>query len=462
MEQTDVYTGEQSFSDSQNASDIVTGPIVLLPAVHQLLSRPDTDRHIFNVVFLWETHVSIEYQVMEQAVAFLLRHHDGLRTRFHETSSGWSAYIAEPDDSSIPVAQVDLSLVDEEQQSGMIEDEVERLQKTLDLANGPLLRIVHFFLGEQRSCRLLFMVHHFVCDGFSFETLQQDFFTVYHQIRQGQAAQLPPKTTSVREYGERLAAYAESESLREEIAYWDTEKRRHVPTLPVDYPEAIHKPAVRDLVRCALGERETRALLALARRRISVSDVLLATLFQTYANWTGEKSMLVEISHHGRQPPFQDVDLSRTVGWVANPVPFLLHIEQTEDIREVIHSGKEQIHSVPHDGLGFGVLRYLGSKEIQERFRALPQPQLLLNYMGRLSFEMDEAQALTISAREAIRNPLSQHMVDPIQICLTVILLEKIVGINWHFQSSLYKKSTMERLMEDFLQRLERAALSDF
>ena len=429
-------------------------PIPMLPAVHHLLSRPDTDRHIFNVTSLWEVHMPIDYHIMKQTVAFLLMYHDGLRARFSETDLGWRAHIAELDEHCVPVAQVDLSMLAEDQQSVEIEVEAERLQKTLDLSNGPLLRVVHFFLGEHQPCRLLFVVHHFVCDGFSLDLLQQAFFTVYHQIRRGQAAQLPPKTTSVQSYGECLTVYAHSEILHKEIDYWASERYIQVANLPADYPEGISLPAVRGVVRGQLDEQETRSLLALARQRIAVSDVLLAVLFQTYTYWMGEKSMLVEISHHGRQPPFQQVDLSRTVGWLVNPIPFLLHIERAEDIREVIHSVREQRRLVPHDGLGAGVLRYLGSKEIQERLRSLPQPQLLLNYMGRLPFQIDEAQVLTRPAREVVRNPLSQHMVDPVQICVTAILIGKNLEIAWQYQENLYKRSTVEGLMEDFLRGL--------
>ena len=455
MEQTGPFADVQQPLYKHGKQDSVTGSVVMLPAVHQLLSRPDIDRHIFNIDVLWEIHMSIDYQVLEQTVAFLLRYHDGLRARFSKTDLGWRAHIIEPDDYDIPVGQIDLSMVDEDQQSTAIEVEAERLQKTLDLSNGPLLRVVHFFLGEQQPCRLLFMIHHFVCDGFSLEVLQQDFFTVYHQIRQDQLAQLPPKTTSAQEYGECLAAYAHSEALHKEIDYWDTERRRRIVTLPADYPEGISLPAVREFISYYLDEQETKSLLSLGRQRITMSDVLLAVLFQTYTRWTSEKSMLTEISHHGRKPPFQQIDLSRTVGWVISPVPFLLYIEQAEDIREVIRSVKEQLSLVPHDGVGFGVLRYLSGKEDQERLRSLPQPQLLLNYIGRLPLQIDEAQTFMRPARETVKNTFSRHMVDPIQICITLILRGKILEISCQYQENLYKRSTIERLMEDLLQRLK-------
>ncbi|HET8846056.1 MAG TPA: condensation domain-containing protein [Ktedonobacteraceae bacterium] len=458
MEPTSIFADTQQPLERPGKLEDATGPIVMLPAVHQLLSRQDTDRHIFNVTVLWELHMSLEYQVLKQTVAFLLRHHDGLRARFSKTDQGWQASIIEPDDSSVPVERIDLSMVDEDQQSAAIEAEAERLQQTLDLFQGPLLRIVHFFLGEQRPCRLLFMVHHFICDGLSLDLLQQDFFTVYHQLRQGQVAWLPPKTTSVQAYGECLADYAHSEALHKELAYWDTPQRRQIATLPADYPEGISIPAVRKFIPSVLNEQETSLLLSLARQRMAISDVLLAVLFQTYTHWTGEKSMLVEISHHGRKPPFPHIDLARTVGWIINPVPLLLFIEQAGDIRKVVHAVKEQLRQAPHDGMGFGVLRFLGNKQVQERLRSLPQPQLLFNYMGRLPSHIEEAQAIMQPARESLRNTLSQQMVDPVQLCFTTILRKKTLEISCQYQENLYKRSTIESFMQSFLDRLREAS----
>src|SRR4051812_46465324 len=111
MKQTGTFVGDRHPLDQPGKHEIVTGPTVMLPAVHQLLSRQDTERHIFNVNVLWEMHLSLDDQILKQTVAFLLRHHDGLRLRLCETEQGWSAYIAEPDDGNIPVARVDLSIL---------------------------------------------------------------------------------------------------------------------------------------------------------------------------------------------------------------------------------------------------------------------------------------------------------------------------------------------------------------
>jgi mycobactin peptide synthetase MbtF len=45
----------------------------------------------------------------------------------------------------------------------------------------------------------------------------------------------------------------------------------------------------------------------------------------------------------------------------------------------------EAIAKIPGDGIDYGLLRYL-RPDTAERLRAHPEPQLLLNYLGRLHF----------------------------------------------------------------------------
>src|ERR1700753_1892254 len=115
---------------------------------------PDEDPHIFNVSFLLETYQPLDDQLLAEATYIVLNQHDALRSRFIQTEHGWQVHIA-PIDETIPFSRVDFSHVHPEQQQTTLEAEIERLQGTLDLSNGPLIRIVHFFLGEHEPGRLL-------------------------------------------------------------------------------------------------------------------------------------------------------------------------------------------------------------------------------------------------------------------------------------------------------------------
>ncbi|MGJ3561980.1 condensation domain-containing protein [Streptomyces sp. INA 01156] len=55
--------------------------------------------------------------------------------------------------------------------------------------------------------------------------------------------------------------------------------------------------------------------------RTQVNDVLLSALGRTLARWCGRDTVLVGVEGHGREDLFDDVDLSRTVGWFTAEFP---------------------------------------------------------------------------------------------------------------------------------------------
>jgi hypothetical protein len=80
---------------------------------------------------------------------------------------------------------------------------------------------------------------------------------------------------------------------------------------------------------------------------------------------------------HGREEIFDDVDLSRTVGWFTSQFPVFLTLEHTE-ISEALKSVKEQLRRIPNHGLGYGILRYLNNNfELGNQPRAQVSFQLL-------------------------------------------------------------------------------------
>jgi hypothetical protein len=53
------------------------------------------------------------------------------------------------------------------------------------------------------------------------------------------------------------------------------------------------------------------------------------------------------------------LDLSNTVGWLQTYFPVSLKIEDSTNLKSSIISVKEKLRSIPSEGIGYGVLRYL-------------------------------------------------------------------------------------------------------
>ena len=90
-------------------------------------------------------------------------------------------------------------------------------------------------------------------------------------------------------------------------------------------------------------------------------------------------SPLLALETHGRADTVTaDADTSDTVGLLSAVYPLRVPSADACDIGEVIDA-------IPGDGIDYGLLRYLRA-DTAERLRAHPEPQILLNYLGRTDF----------------------------------------------------------------------------
>ena len=103
---------------------------------------------------------------------------------------------------------VDLSATTPKRQQAAIEAQAAALQASLDLSRGPLLRVAYLNLGPRAPGQLLIVVHHLAIDGVSWGILLEDLQTTYQQLARREPVRLPRKTTSFREWANRLVEYA--------------------------------------------------------------------------------------------------------------------------------------------------------------------------------------------------------------------------------------------------------------
>src|SRR5260370_19348045 len=109
----------------------------------------------------------------DDALCHHMTHNDALRLRFRRTESGWQQAHADWD-GAVAFEHIDLSEHEAAAQPAALTQHADRLQASLDLAAGPLLRAALFDLGqdlEQEQQRLLLISHHLVIDGVSWRIL---------------------------------------------------------------------------------------------------------------------------------------------------------------------------------------------------------------------------------------------------------------------------------------------------
>jgi amino acid adenylation domain-containing protein/non-ribosomal peptide synthase protein (TIGR01720 family) len=370
----------------QSEQGEVTGVAPLTPIQRWFFEQHTDDPQHFNQAVMLEVRPGVDAELLQRVMQRLLVQHDAMRLRFERHETDWrQAHVAA--DDPVSFTRLDFSLLPEDEKRAAIEAAAAEVQRGLDLSHGPLVCAVMFDLGEGRPGRLLLVIHHLLIDGVSWRILLEDLHLGYEQALRGEAISFASKTTSFKHYAERLSEYAESPALRREASYWSGVDYSLAGKLPLDLHEAGNTVASASTVAAALDVEETRALLQEVSQayRTEINDVLLAALVEAYAAWTGQRALLVELEGHGREEIFEDVDVSRTVGWFTTTFPVLLNVSEAQGTGEVVQEVKEQLRRVPQRGIGYGALRYLiADEELRTRLQSLPQPEVLFNYFGQL------------------------------------------------------------------------------
>ncbi|NET52034.1 MAG: non-ribosomal peptide synthetase, partial [Merismopedia sp. SIO2A8] len=200
----------------QAQQEPIIGSVPLTPIQKWFFEQNLEEPHHWNQAVLLEVRPGQDPALLEQAFEQLLIQHDVLRLRFEQKQGIWQQ-SNQGLGETVSFSQFDLSQIAELEQASAIERIATELQSSLNLCEGPLMKVAFFKTGEQKPSRLLLIVHHLVVDGVSFRIMLEDFQTVYQQLTFGEAIFLPPKTTSFQQWSGLMTEYANSQELKQEL-----------------------------------------------------------------------------------------------------------------------------------------------------------------------------------------------------------------------------------------------------
>ncbi|UNB65885.1 non-ribosomal peptide synthetase [Pseudomonas syringae pv. helianthi] len=434
----------------QAEQGLLQGLSGLTPIQHWFFDTPIPERQHWNQSLVLEPLSTLDPRLLEQALRAVLEQHDALRLSFTEHSGQWQAeHRAVTAESLLIQARV----ADMAECAALYAD----TQRSLDLQNGPLLRAL-LVDGPQDRQRLLLVIHHLVVDGVSWRVLLDDLQSAYRQSSEAMPVRFAAKTSALRDWAARLQAYAGNESLREELHVWQRQLGGPAAQLPCHNPSGGQQNRHAQTVSVRLDAERTRQLLqqAPSAYRTQVNDLLLTALADVICRWSGQPSTLVQLEGHGRETLFDEIDLTRTVGWFTSAYPLRLTPALAADATpgDSIKAIKEQLRQVPHKGLGYGVLRYLADSASRAAMQALPVAPITFNYLGQFdqSFASD---ALFHPLEESPGAAHDPHAPLPNELSIDSQVYGGELLLRWTFSAERYQPGAIEALAQDYLARLQ-------
>ncbi len=440
----ELATVAEAVGDRQPAAEVVAGDVSLTPIQQWFFEQNLDELQHYNQAFLFQVAEKLDRSLLEGALKAVSRQHDNLRLRYARVADGWRQFYSSSEEPA------HLSWTSIAQLSEM-ETVAAATQAGLNMENGPLWRAAYFDLGSSQPGRLLFVVHHLVVDGISWRPLLEDLETAYQQLQAGQAVQLPPKTTSFKVWSDRLREIATAESLRNELPHWQA----------VTEPLETYNPSVENTegsastLKMSLSADETQALLQQvpAVYNTQINDVLLTALAQGWRQWTGSRVLFTNLEGHGRESLFEDVDLSRTVGWFTSIFPVRLELPETGNKwqpGDALKAMKEQLRRIPQHGVSYGILRYL-SPDTGLSTRA--EPPMVFNYLG----QFDQVLAGSKLFRFAPESTGPWHSPRQRRRCAletNCLVINGRLEVSWTYGQNLHTEPAIRQLANAFLAAL--------
>ncbi|PWV46106.1 non-ribosomal peptide synthetase [Chitinophaga sp. S165] len=421
----------------------VQGPMVLSPVQRAFLESGRPDKHHYNQSVMLYSSQRIDEKALKVVLSALVAHHDALRISFNRNAGGaWEQYN---NATEFGYRFISHEIADEENWQQVFRKKADLVQAGFDLSGGALFHTGLFHCPD--GDHILLVIHHLLVDSVSWRILLEDLSSLYSQIEAGRKLSLPAKTDSFQYWMEQQQADSRSGQLSSEQAFWNAVEKHPVPVFPVDLPEGSNYHADRQTVTCSLENGITNDLQTRCHTayKTEINDILLTALGLAVQEVLGINKFHVNLEGHGREAMGRDVDVTRTVGWFTSQFPVLIEAEDHVSMTGTLVKIKEQLHRIPNNGIGYGMLRYLARENAGTSTFIAP---VTFNYLGEFTPPVNNegpAGGFTFSAAPA------SSEVSPLQQCeeilaVTGMIMQGKLQMSFHYSKVQYQQDTIVAL----------------
>lgn len=422
------------------------------PNIAYFLDRGLRDTGHWRVPMILRLDPKIGSEDVRAVLTAVANHHDALRLQLVDNAGMWEQHIA----PSAEFTRLSTVSLPDDVAAGSPEERaaVSKILAELPSDQGDSdvpLAAVHITGAHGGPHYLGLAVHETVNDDVSRQILGRDIVTAFEQRLAGEEITLEPVTTGWRDWSVRCAALATHPAALDTRSYWIENSTKA--TLWLADQDITQPPSTEDLTKFSttLSVEQTFELDDARRRfRRSIQEIVLAALGRTIGKTVGDGVVAVELEGEGRSVLRPDIDLRRTVGWFTTYYPIALACASgpgTSAIQQLdaVHN---TVKSVPHYGIGYGLLRYLYAPT-GRMLGAQRTPDIHFRYAGVIP-ELPSTDApvqfdsdMTMPVRETI--PGLGHAIE-----LRAYRSGGSLHLDWWYDTRRIPAATVETLARSF------------
>ncbi len=400
-----------------------------------VLNSMDVHDTSYNIPVVLEVSGDINIQRLKTAIEKIIDRHEALRTSF-ELIDG------EPVQRVHKEIPFDIPFIDAGADKD-IQDVLKKYIRPFDLYKAPLIRVV--VIRQSNKHFILMDMHHIISDGSSVGILLNELLHFYQQ------EELPDVGIQYKDFSEWQNKLLKSDYIRKQEEYWVERFSNNIPIL--NLPTDFNRPSVQsfkgDYQTFSISEELTYGLNKLANQTgTTLYMVLLAAYNVLMFKYTGQNDIIIGSPIAGRKHD----DISNVLGMFVNTLAMRNSPEGTKTFNQLLREVKENS------------IKAFENSDFQ--FEELVNKLQLTRDMSRnpLFDVMFTVQNMNVPNMVMDNNDVRIFEINNniAKFDLTLYTFERKKGIdfNMEYSTSLFKKETIERLVNHFVAILEQITQS--
>jgi non-ribosomal peptide synthase protein (TIGR01720 family) len=424
----------------------IVGSVSLLPIQHWFFEEHKNAPHHWNQALMFDVPENANKDILQKSIGYLIDYHDALRSGFERTEEGWNAFVAEHADINSFVS-IDLTGISSLEIDSTIKAKSIELQINQDLSKAGLFRALFFKCGQGNKNKLLLVAHHLVVDAVSWQILVSDLESIYLQLSREEEITLSSKTASCHRWGNQLNELSTSGEFDGEREFWKEQTcLESIPT-DIDSHLTIYEKSIKTIaLKIDLAATEILVKNSNETYHTKTEELLITSLMLGFEKWANIRSVCLGLERHGRK--YSKLDVTNTVGWFTTYFPLSLKIEDGSDFKSSIICIKEKLRSIPNEGIGYGVLRYLN------KIDGLTQkPPVIFNFLGNQRPFDSNVLGKGTFILEGVRSTESErhHLLE-----INAFIEEGQLNFRFSYSEQFHKPESIHNLVEHFQNALHQ------
>ena len=399
---------------------------------------------LYNIPSVLRIRGKLNIEALQKSFNDIIRRHEVLRTTFSTVDENPVQIIADTLELEIPVIRVEES--DRQRREETIHEmALEEALQPFNLHTGPLLRVKLLKISNEEHI-LLVTMHHIVSDNWSTGLFVHEMLQLYPAFAAGKPSPLPDPPVQYADFAHWQRKWLSGKTLENQLSYWRGKLAGLPPVLdlPTDRPRPAYQTYNGDYITFPLDDNLSEKLRGLARSEdVTLFMILLAAFDVLLAKYSGQDDIPVgtPVANRNRS------ETENMIGFFVNTLVLRADLSGNPSFTALLKQVKEStLGALAHQDVPFETL----VEELQpERNMSHPPLFQVMFVLNNAPVAVLELAGLTFELIEIENKTAKFDMV------LNITERQNALTGKLEFNTDLYDRDTMERLIHHYLMLLK-------